>query len=505
MQQQIALIITAHVPYLRSSGRQPEGEDLLHETMLFGLVPLLTTLTELRAAGHLQRIGLVCSPILLEQLADPVVQKHAVRWMQDWLIQAEHSPPVQPALRTSELTYLTRFYVDFGTQILDQFNTVFRRDLTAVIRDLQSAGMIELLLSPATHPYLPSLPTDWSLTTQLQLGQHTLRHHFGQTPTGLWLPELGFQNRLLAPIAHLPVQYFTTDLSSWAFQSKTTTLKLRSIPAHSLTTITTTTTLSRLLWSTDLGYPGDPLYRAPDRDAETGLALWRNGQHHLAAYDPYYAFRRAREHAQHFRDTAVSLATSAAERTTLLIVPIDLELLGRRWFEGPIWLRALLELLLDDPQLELTTPDAYLAGHPPLHDGTLTDGSWGLNGDHQTWNGPHSRTIRSELLIAEEHMLRLAHRVTHQSESQQRLLCQAARSLLLAQSSDWLLLAGQPAFAEYATGRVRQHLSHVFSLCAACERTTTTLNNEDLALLEEIEERDHAFTWATWNLLFPIE
>ena len=42
----LAIILTGHVPYLRAAGREPEGEDLLHETIADAIVPTLAAAFE---------------------------------------------------------------------------------------------------------------------------------------------------------------------------------------------------------------------------------------------------------------------------------------------------------------------------------------------------------------------------------------------------------------------------------------------------------------------------
>jgi 1,4-alpha-glucan branching enzyme len=64
----LALILTGHVPYLRTAGREPEGEDLLHTTIADALVPTLNALFDLRELGLRPVVALAYSPVLLEQL-----------------------------------------------------------------------------------------------------------------------------------------------------------------------------------------------------------------------------------------------------------------------------------------------------------------------------------------------------------------------------------------------------------------------------------------------------
>jgi 1,4-alpha-glucan branching enzyme len=77
---------------------------------------------------------------------------------------------------------------------------------------------------------------------------------------------------------------------------------------------------------------------------------------------------------------------------------------------------------------------------------------------------------------------------TPNSELLIRILNQAARELLLAQSSDWAFQMYQQTTVEYSSRRFRSHI-HRFNLLAKMLETGEA--NE--ALLAEIESRDNIF------------
>src|SRR5690242_5254747 len=106
----ITLILTGHVPYLRTPAREPEGEDQLHETIADAIVPTLNALYDLRDMGARPAVALAYSPVLLEQLADSIVQKHFVVWMERRLTRlAEHAERWERA-GEAHRSYLARFY-----------------------------------------------------------------------------------------------------------------------------------------------------------------------------------------------------------------------------------------------------------------------------------------------------------------------------------------------------------------------------------------------------------
>src|SRR5919206_4684405 len=141
----LALLLTAHVPYVRTAGRQPIGEDLLHETVAYAIIPTLNTLCDLREQRVPLQLALAYSPVLLEQLNDNIVQKHFVIWMEQWLegvaeelIRCERSGETHRA-------YLAQFYLNWGQNVLQSFLDRYGRNLVAVLRDLCNDGDIEPL------------------------------------------------------------------------------------------------------------------------------------------------------------------------------------------------------------------------------------------------------------------------------------------------------------------------------------------------------------------------
>ncbi|MBV9788112.1 MAG: DUF1957 domain-containing protein, partial [Chloroflexi bacterium] len=76
----VAIVLNAHFPYVRRAGRWPHGEESLHEVIAESYVPLLTMLHDLRAGGRSLPLTVSISPVLLEQLADPMIGQQFVIW-----------------------------------------------------------------------------------------------------------------------------------------------------------------------------------------------------------------------------------------------------------------------------------------------------------------------------------------------------------------------------------------------------------------------------------------
>ncbi|HEX5690864.1 MAG TPA: DUF1957 domain-containing protein, partial [Roseiflexaceae bacterium] len=210
----LSLILCCHVPYLRAAGREPHGEDALHETIAQAIVPTLNTLFDLREMGSRPSLGLAYSPILLEQLSDNVVQKHFVVWMERWIGRVEQQLRQWQAEGDAHGEYLARFYLDWAEGVLRSFVGRYSRNLVAALRELCADGSIEPLASAATHAYLPLLEHSASLQAQVDIGVFNCTRHLGRRPRGFWLPECGYAASVDGALLASGVRYSVVDPAS---------------------------------------------------------------------------------------------------------------------------------------------------------------------------------------------------------------------------------------------------------------------------------------------------
>jgi 1,4-alpha-glucan branching enzyme len=241
-----------------------------------------------------------------------------------------------------------------------------------------------------------------------------------------------------------------------------------------------------------MGYPGDASYREFHRkDEKSGLRYWRvtdvtSGLGNKATYSPGAASERVRSHADHFtglvRDTLSK--RSASGGPALLTVTFDAELFGHWWFEGIDWLgRVLRDLAANGPRP--VTVDEYLRAEPPRERVELQEGSWGKNNDHSTWVNQRTSWMWGELarMAREMEGLRGARSSGALAERAAR---QAARELLLAQSSDWPFLVTTGQAADYAAERFRSHALR-FRRAMQIARSGTSVDEVELRSLERAD------------------
>jgi 1,4-alpha-glucan branching enzyme len=385
--------------------------------------------------------------------------------------------------------YLARFTLDWNRQALHHFEDRYERNLLNKLRDLTAARVLEPLAGPASHAYLPLLGRDESVRAQIEHGLLHIARHLGR-PEGLWLPGCGWRLGLEEMIGDVDLRYVIVDPSSlpadhdgqpaWVLPRK-------------LVALSADEGVAQYIWSPELGYIGDPLYRDPNQPrgyAAIGLEAPQ-------PYDPYHALRRAQEHAAHFTSLLVAESEQRA-RDDLLLVLLDARLIGTTWFEGPTWLQAVLTLCATHHAIELTTPGEYLKIHRPRKTVTLKAGSWAA-GDHRAWQGAGAAEYWQAIHAAETQLVQLAEQSPSAEADQERLFNQAARELLLAQSSDWPELLSKGAVD--GQDRWKTYLTRFEQLCNIAQRGQ--LSAGDRFLLEQLEELDGPFPSLNYRIFAP--
>jgi 1,4-alpha-glucan branching enzyme len=223
------------------------------------------------------------------------------------------------------------------------------------------------------------------------------------------------------------------------------------------------------VWSAEQGYPGDFNYREFYRDIgydldynyvrpylhddgvrrNTGIKYHRvTGRVALADKEPYVPSRArstAASHAGNFlfnRERQVEYLRGVMNRPPLVTSVYDAELFGHWWFEGPDFLDALLRKMhFDQNAVKTTHPAEYLQNFPEHQIAEPEPSSWGDKGYHEVWLNASNDWVYPHLHIAAERMIYLANiHPQRPGDFIRRYLNQAARELLLAQSSDWAFL-----------------------------------------------------------------
>ena len=248
-------------------------------------------------------------------------------------------------------------------------------------------------------------------------------------------------------------------------------------PSSGVACLARDTESSKQVWSAVEGYPGDYHYREFYRDIGFDLDyeylkphLHQNGirsnlgikyykitgrSQHKEVYKPQAALEKAAEHAGNFmfnREKQVEWLRGAMDRPPLIVAPYDAELFGHWWFEGPDWINFLLRKIHWDQQtIKTITVPEYLDRHRRIQVAAAVVFELGLQGLLRSLAGRLQR-----LDLPPSARGRRPHGGTGPAHAEpatalrRRALNQAARELLLAQSSDWAFIMKTGTMVEYA-------------------------------------------------------
>jgi 1,4-alpha-glucan branching enzyme len=438
----LALVLHSHMPYVEGFGTWPFGEEWLWEAVASVYLPLLELLD-----GAPLTVGL--TPVLCDQLeamrGDP--GERYLRFLREVQapIHQEDAAGLEAggeARLAAEVRRAAHDYT-FAEEAFDRRG----RDLVRAFRDLER---VELWTSAATHAVLPLLATDAGMRLQLATGIASQLARFGDWGGGLWLPECAYVEGLERDLADHGVRAFCVD-------------QTRVPGFHHLLPVATAAgpvavpidwRTVELVWHDTHGYPAHAGYRDYHRRTLHDLKPWDNAGR---PYDRQAAGELARAHARDFVERAAARLAGGG----LLCCALDTELLGHWWYEGPVWLKEVLEEASRQGVRLVTVSDGLDLIDPVER--PLAASSWGSGKDLSTWDAPAVAELAFEARAAELRTVAAAARGT----GSRAALARAARELLALQSSDWAFMVTRELAGDYPRRRLEAHLeSHDVALAA---------------------------------------
>ena len=541
-----SFVLHSHLPYVRLAGRWPHGEEWIHEAISETYVPLLNVIHVLRSKHISSKLSINLTPILLEQLADSLIQGNFVSYVKDKISRCDIDVGRFKGTDVHREN-LAAAYAQRYRDILYSFETLYSKDIIGAFRRLQDEGLVEIVASAATHGYLPLLSTDTSIRAQVKVGVDTYRRFFGKDPSSFWLPECAYRPE---KDGRPPIEKFLEDEGIKAFFTESsalagatvhpkgetrigpygyvigsrgvrkerppvnaddwTTYSAYHVNDSDVAVIARNARTSMQVWSAAHGYPGDYWYREfHKRDDVSGLQYWRVTGHVTdlgakALYEPSRASERVNEHANHFASLVEELTKNyfgATGDKGMMTAAYDTELFGHWWFEGLDWLAHVIEKLSTSGSVRLATVNEALQIKPPETSIDLREGSWGSRGDHSTWNGFDANWMWPIIHSCEKRMESLAAAYPRAAGPTVQVLNQAARELLLLESSDWPFLVTTGQARDYAIDRFKIHLRRFQVLASALESgpvTGVTINQ-----CKEWRELDNPFPQLDYRLFTP--
>ncbi|MEW6661055.1 MAG: glycoside hydrolase family 57 protein [Bacillota bacterium] len=513
----LCLVLHAHLPYVR----HPEDEHALAQRWLYEAItetyiPLLLAMENLERDGVDFRLTLSLSPPLICMLADSLVQSRYLKHLEKLKKLTE-----QEVKRTKEephFNYLARTYQDYINRCHELFHVRYNNNLLHAFKRLMDLGKLELITCAATHGFLPLIGIRPQVVkAQISIATEVFTRNFGHPPNGMWLPECGYAPGIDEVLRDFGIKYFFVDTHGILFATPRPRYGIFapiSCPKSGVAVFGRDVESSLQVWSSQEGYPGDFDYREFYRDigfdldyelikdyihpegirVDTGIKYYRitGKTNHKEPYHPDWAREKAAIHAGNFlfnREKQIEYLAAHMDRAPIIVAPYDAELFGHWWFEGPMWLEFLLrKIAFDTNMFKTITPSEYLRLYPVNQPSTPCMSSWGSKGYNDVWLDSSNHWIYRHLHQAAKRMTNLAFQMPNSSGLTREALNQAAREVLLAESSDWAFIMKTGTMVDYACKRTVNHVGRFFRLHHEVSNGCI-----DEGFLSEVRERDSIF------------
>ena len=485
----LAIVLHAHLPYVRKNEKNSLEEDWLFQAILECYIPLLQAIESSKEHDISNtKLTLSLSPTLLTLLQDKQIKKKFSSWIKtriEFLSDLPHKEQAASEFLTRNIKNSYIYWEKCEGNLIEKFD------------NLMLSGNLDILTCAATHGYLPILREN----PETVLGQvnTAIRSHkkvFGIRPLGIWLPECAYYENLDEILFNCGIRYAVLDghgiLNSSPRPRYGVYAPICSKKGVAFFGRDSESTLP--VWSSKDGFPGNRVYREFHKDLgwelptselqkkgiptsrPLGLKFYRIS-HNKDSLDKkeFYiekeAIKKVEEHADNYL-----LSRSKQLRNLSLsssFEPLFIENILKKSKKYSIKLTNLKEILLQKPNLQICEP---------------SPSSWGQGGYHNYWLNDKNAWIVPEITNAGSVFIELSRRKFNEDLSM-RLLKQAARELLLSESSDWSFILRAGTTTELAKERINRHLFRFWKLVDMINKVA----NVDFKFLENIEEEDKIF------------
>ncbi|GHV68489.1 glycoside hydrolase family protein [Spirochaetia bacterium] len=501
----ISLVLNAHLPFIHNLGQpQAPEEQWFFEAVSETYLPLLELFEKLDGDHVPFKMALSFSPILCHLLDDELLCERYLEYADK---QVEFGlREIDRTAGNSALFSLAQYYYDRAVEKRRLFTERCGCKLLSIFDLYQKKGRLELLTTAATHAFLPFYAaSEETLQAQMELAVASYRHCFGRLPQGFALPEMGWSAELEGIFRAFNFSY--TMIEPHGLLSAETPARRGSF--YPVKTPGGIFVLGRDFYSTgDLErIMEDDLYRNNREDAGyeleaelvkpfllsrggragTGYKYWASIPDEKVPYNCQNAAERAVTGAKEFLDARVSRLYEAGkyfDEAPLSLCIFDADQFGRFWYEGISFIEALFREGAKQQHCLFMNPAEYLFKQDITAFQTVMPefSSRGFNGYGENWLDASNDWIYPHLARSLQRMIELAERFPDETGLKERALNQAAREILLAQSSDWPRLLYNQESSGFARSQAEASLRNFTTIYEALG--SNYISTEWLTVLE---------------------
>jgi 1,4-alpha-glucan branching enzyme len=449
--------------------------ESLSETYL----PLLEMLERLDQDRIPFRLGISISPVLCHYLEDTGILERYIEYLDRQIEFGEAE--TQRHWNNRPLRELAQYYCDKFRRRRSSLTERYGGNILKTFNAFQHKGKIEILAASATHAFLPfyvSYPE--AVQAQIEVALSTHHRRFGKFPQGFFLSDLGWTGELEKFLRAYNLGYTIVEahglVHGYPPAKRGSFYPLRT--PHGVFVLgreyyagTDLREISQgALYRDNLGdsgfeLPADTIraflglggarlptgfkYRMRGGGALlTGTYVLDPGEGRTLSFPEGEIYNPAAAAVQSVKDAGVFLrrrlsllkaAAALMDETPLSLCVFKAGDLGRSWYEGFDFLENVFRQGAGRDDVQFMTPAEYLYKQNgcDFQISLPEYSSQGINGYGETWLDVSNDWMYRHVFRALERMIELAERFPDDSGLKERALNQAAREILLAQSSDW--------------------------------------------------------------------
>lgn len=502
----ILFVLHSHLPLLYyPEYRESLEERWLYEAVRESYIPLLLVFEEIYTKYRYVGITISFSGSLLTMLTNDFFKERIHRHLKKTVELGE---------KEIQRTKNTLFYKN-AEFLYNRFSTILKKfedlngDILKAYRDLAQKGAIQIITSNLTHCISPFYFVDQAslklLEVQFYKAVSNFVDYFGFQPEGIWLPECAYLPQLDKILKKYNIKYtfleghgiiFSRDVCKYG-------TFMPYITRDGLIVFGRDFESSKQVWSAKEGYPGDFWYREFYKDIgydldyeyikeyihESGVRVDTGYKYYRITgvdvplsskeiYDPDFAMKKSFEHAANFifnreRQSEYWYDNLKTGLPLSIVAMYDTELFGHWWFEGPTFLKNILQLLHEEPRylVGVLTVSDYLK---ILENNNFkfeviepNSSTWGWKGYFEYWLNGSVDYMYRHIHVNTRSFFDMIYRKREQIENNEKyrnIVEIGITELLQAQCSDWPFIVFTGQVSQYGHTRFKEHILNIMKI-----------------------------------------